>query len=420
MSSPANRPLEEIETTTPEMLRDPYSYYERLRAEAPVFRDPKTGIVSVSTYALALEVNKKPKQFSNDFGALLSTGGAGQLDPEELAVMEQGLAGTNTMLTADPPAHTRYKRIAMKAFPHSRVQAMAPYMAEVSNMLIDRFIKDGEVELKSQFSDQLPSIVIADALGAKRDEIPQFQYWLRGTIGKLNGNATREERIDFARREIELQNYFIKAFAARRETPTDDIVSDLVHAPVDDEGGRLLNDSELFSITNQLFSAGQEATSHALSYAVYQLIRNPGEMTKIKADPALAANLVEETVRHLTPSHNMWRVVKEDTELGGVALKAGEPMWLRYGSANRDEARFPDAAAFDITRANAREHLGFGAGIHTCLGMALARQEMNTALPILIDRLKNLRLADGADSYEIGASTILRGVASLKLRFDPT
>jgi cytochrome P450 len=102
-----------------------------------------------------------------------------------------------------------------------------------------------------------------------------------------------------------------------------------------------------------------------------------------------------------------------------VALKAGEAMWLRYGSANRDEARFPHGADFDVARANAKEHLGFGAGIHTCLGMALARQEMNTALPIVLERLKNLRFEDGENSFQFGPSPILRGVTSLKLRFDP-
>lgn len=413
------QPLEEIEATSPEILQDPYPYYDRLRAEAPVFRDPKTGIVSVSTYDLVLEVNKKPKLFSSAFGELLAAGGTEEISPEEAAISAKGLKRTDTMLTADPPAHTRYKRIAMKAFPLSRVQAMTPYIAEVTNMLIDRFAKDGVVEFKSQFADQLPSIVIVDALGATRDEIPQFLYWLKGTIGLLNGNANREERLDYAQRQVDMQNYFVERMAERRKLPTGDVVSDLVHATVADENDRHLDDHELFSIITQIFTAGQEATSHALTYAVYQLLRNPEQLEKLRADPSLIANMVEETVRHLTPSHNMWRIVKEDTELGGVALKAGEPMWLRYGSANRDEARFPHGADFDVARVNAKEHLGFGAGIHTCLGMALARQEMNTALPIVLERLRNLRFEDGENSFQFGPSPILRGVTSLKLRFDP-
>jgi cytochrome P450 len=131
--------LERIDATSPENLRNPYPYYDRLRREAPVFRDPKTGIVSVSTYDLVLEVNKKPKIFSSDFASLLSSGGSGRLDPEEEAILATGLERRNTMLTADPPMHTRYKRIAMHALPHTRIMGMAPYIAEVTNALIDRF-----------------------------------------------------------------------------------------------------------------------------------------------------------------------------------------------------------------------------------------------------------------------------------------
>jgi cytochrome P450 len=137
------------------------------------------------------------------------------------------------------------------------------------------------------------------------------------------------------------------------------------------------------------------------------------------ADPSLVPNMAEEALRHLTPTNNMWRVVREDTELGGVPLRAGEPMLLRYGSANRDEARFADPDSFDIRRANAREHMSFGAGIHTCLGMALARKEMVVALPIVLERLKGLRLADGLNSFRYCPSPLLRGVMELHLRFDP-
>ncbi|HEX5645037.1 MAG TPA: cytochrome P450 [Erythrobacter sp.] len=130
-------------------------------------------------------------------------------------------------------------------------------------------------------------------------------------------------------------------------------------------------------------------------------------------------NWVEETARHLSPSHNMWRIVKEDTVLGGVALKAGEPMLLRYGSANRDTAKFADADKFDVRRENAREHIAFGAGVHTCLGMHLARLEMVTALPIVLQRLPNLRFADPDNPFQFAASHILRGMQALRLKFDP-
>ncbi|WP_416832477.1 MAG: cytochrome P450 [Erythrobacter sp.] len=412
--------LERIDATSPENLQNPYPYYDRLRKEAPVFRDPKTGIVSVSTYDLVLEVNKKPKIFSSDFSALLSSGGSGSFDPKEEAILAKGLERRDTLLTADPPMHTRYKRIAMHALPLKRINAMAPYIAQVTNSLIDPFADAGEVEFKSQFAELLPGIVIADVLGVPREDLPMFQSWVRCAILRLNGNARPEERADLARSEIAMQDYFRAIMAERRANPGDDVVSDLIAArlPTDD-GERPLDDSEAYSIIQQIFTAGQEATAHALAYAVAQLLANPVQMAAIMADKGLVPGWVEETARHLSPSHNMWRVVKEDTVLGGVALKAGEPMLLRYGSANRDAAKFADPDKFDVARENVREHIAFGAGVHTCLGMYLARLEMATALPIVLERLPNLRFADPENPFQFAASHILRGMQTLQLNFDP-
>lgn len=412
--------LESIDATSPDTLANPYPYYARLRSEAPVFRDPKTGIVSVSSYALVLEVNKRPKVFSSDFATLLGSGGAGRLDAEETAILAEGLERRDTLLTADPPEHTRYKRVAMQALPRQRVLDMAPYVAEVTHDLIDRFAAAGEVEFKSQFAELLPGIVIADLLGVPRADLPQFQQWVRAAILRLNGNAKPHERADLARSEIDMQSYFCAIMAERREHPGDDVISALVTATIPEgDGERPLDDAEAFSIIQQIFTAGQEATAHALAYAVAQLLANPEQMKAIMADPGLVPNWVEETARHLSPSHNMWRVVKEDTVLGGVALKAGEPMLLRYGSANRDTAKFPDADRFDVSRANASEHIAFGAGVHTCLGMHLARVEMVTALPIVLERLTNLRFADPDNPFQFAASHILRGMQALRLHFDP-
>ena len=413
--------LERIDATSAETLENPYPYYDRLRREAPVFRDPKTGIVSVSTYELVLEVNKKPKIFSSDFSTLLSSGGSGAFDAEEAAILNTGLERRNTMLTADPPQHTRYKRIAMHALPLSRINGMAVYVAEVTNALIDGFVAAGEVEFKTQFAEMLPGVVIADVLGVPRADIPMFQNWVRAAILRLNGNAKAGQRAELARSEVAMQEYFCAIMAERRLRPGDDVISDLLAArlPEDDGSERPLDDAEIYSIVQQIFTAGQEATAHALAYAVAQLLANPEQMAAILADESLVPNWVEETARHLSPSHNMWRVVKEDTVLGGVALKAGEPMLLRYGSANRDPAMFEAPDKFDVGRGNAQKHVGFGAGVHTCLGMHLARMEMVTALPIVLRRLPNLRFADPENPFQFAASHILRGMQALRLRFDP-
>ncbi|WP_428310530.1 cytochrome P450 [Hydrocarboniphaga sp.] len=412
-------PLAQIDATDPGLLQDPYAYYARLREEAPVFRDPKTGIVAVSRYDLVQQVTRNPALFSSHFAHLLNSGGTGRLDQEEAAIMAAGLPWVDTLLTADAPQHTRYRRIAMKAFTPARVAAMQAYIERTTHDLIDRFIGDGVVEFKTGFADHLPSIVVADALGIERGDVERFHDWLRAGIARLAGNAERGERLASARKEIELQQYFLAAIAARRAQRRDDIISDLVYASLDDEhGGRPLNDAELYAILQQIFNAGQETTAHTLTYAIYQLLQHPQQLAEVQADPALAANMVEESLRHLSPTNNMWRVVAADTELGGVALKAGETMLLRFGAANRDGERFADAERYDIHRDNAGRHLAFGHGAHVCLGAALARKEMVVALPIVLQRLRNLRFAEGLNSFRFSPSPLLRGVLSLHLRFD--
>jgi cytochrome P450 len=175
---------------------------------------------------------------------------------------------------------------------------------------------------------------------------------------------------------------------------------------------------ELLSIIQQLLVAGNETTAHSLTAGLFHLIDNPDQMAAVRADPTLVANFVEETLRFLTPTNNMWRVATQDGELGGVKIAKNDLLLLRYGSGNRDETRFPDPDRFDVRRSNAREHLAFGAGIHHCIGAQLARKEMQTAFPILLSRLKNFRFAKGVNSFRYSPNILLRGVLELHIEYD--
>jgi cytochrome P450 len=180
-----------------------------------------------------------------------------------------------------------------------------------------------------------------------------------------------------------------------------------------------LDYSELLSILQQLLVAGNETTAHTLTAGLYYLISNPSQMAKVLADPDLIPGLVEETLRHLSPSNNMWRVATREAEIGGVTVQAGDKILVRYGSANRDASHFVDPDRFDVTREDARSHLAFGAGIHSCIGAQLARKEMVTAFPMILERLKNLRFAQGVNAFRYSPNVLLRGVEELHLEFDP-
>ena len=413
-------PLAQINPFDPALLQNPYPYFARLRDEAPVYRHPATGIVSVATYDLIMEVNRQPLVFSNDFGARLRSGSAVQPDPEEMEILQGGVVVANTMLTADPPAHTRYRKLAGQAFTYKRVEGMADDMAQVTHDLIDRFIGEGACEFKSAFANHLPMTVIADALGVPRQDMERFHRWSDAFVVQLGGVSDRDTRLEAARRIVEFHHYFIDKIEEKRAAPTDDIISDLVHADLAAEGDpRKMDYAELLSILQQLLVAGNETTAHTLTAGLYHLISDPEQMARVSADPELIPGLVEETLRYLSPTNNMWRVATTDTELGGVPLKAGELILLRYGSANRDAHHFPDPDRFDVTRENARSHLAFGAGIHTCIGASLARKEMQIAFQILLRRLKNLRFQAGANAFRYSPNILLRGVLELHIAFDP-
>ena len=415
----ATCPLADINAFDPGILNDPYPYYSLLRAEAPVFSDPKTGIVSVSTYDLIMEVNRQPLVFSNAFGEALRSGSTGSMDPEEFEIMKAGVLVVDTMLTADPPAHTRYRKLAAKAFTHKRVEQMGEYVAKVANDLIDGFVKDGACEFKSTFANHLPMIVIADSLGVPRSDMDRFHRWSDAFVVQLGGVSDRETRLEAARRIVEFQRYFIDRIEEKRVNPTEDVISDLVHANLAEDGdSRTMNHAELLSILQQLLVAGIETTAHTLTAGLYYLTADPALRERITADPSLIPGFVEETLRLLTPSHNMWRVVKQDAEIGGFPVKAGEIMLVRYGSGNRDGGHFPHPDDFDPARVDPRDHLAFGAGIHTCIGAQLARKEMVTAFPIILERLKNPRFPAGRNAFRYAPNMLLRGVLELHIEFD--
>jgi len=414
-------PLDEINPLDPEVNQDPHGYYRRLRDEAPVYRDPHFGIVHVSRYDDILEVIRQPMVFSSEWGGVGQAALRVDLLPEEVELMRQDRGARPTLLTCDPPAHTRYKKLAIKAFTHKRVEQMEGYVGEVVDGLINGFAAAGRCEFKSAFADNLPSIIIADAVGVERDLVPSFHRWLHSSIKRFDlDRLSREERIATARDVQELGRFMLAQIQAKRIDPGGDIISDLIQATlVEDGDGRPLDDDELLSMFNQIFVAGQETTAHALTAGLYYLIRNPDQMAALRADPELIPNFVEEALRILSPVNNMFRKVAQDTALSGVQLKAGELIMLKYGAGNHDERHFPDPDRFDVQRPNAREHLAFGMGIHRCLGAELARKEIAVAFGRLLARLDNIRLAEGAAPIRYVPNHLLRGVAELMIEFDP-
>ena len=417
---PIEDDLNKINIFDPELMACPHAFFKKLRDEAPVYRDPNTGIFQVSKHELICEAARNAKVFSNDFGALQRDGGSDTYPQEAADIMEkEGYPAVNTMLTADPPRHTKYRRLVDKAFSPKRVSDMGPAIEGKTNLIIDQFIEDGKCEVASQLAQPLPIRVIAEALGASTDDYEFFRTSSEAFTDQLSGTSTPEEHIEIAKKLVKFQQYFAERLNEKRKSPSDDILSDLATLEFEDENNvlRKMETPEQLSIIQQLLVAGNATTAHSITEAIKLLIENPDQMELVTNDHSLIPNMIEEALRLLTPTNNMWRIATEDTELGGVAIPAGSALLLRYGSGNRDEDLFENPDKFDVTRKNARRHVAFGQGIHVCLGMNLSRKEMYTAFPIILDRLKNMRFAND-NKFSYSPNILLRGLDSLNIEFD--
>ncbi|MGE0665471.1 MAG: cytochrome P450 [Sphingomonadales bacterium] len=405
-----------------ETLECPFPAYRALRAQAPVYRIPQTGYFIVTRYDLVMEAVRNTEVFSSQ----INQGASGSMGayPEVVELYQrEGVPFASTLISADPPVHTRYRNLVNRAFTAGRVRGMQGYIQQIVDELIDGFIARGEVEFVSEFAIRLPIYIIADQLGVPRRDMQKFKDWSDASI-PIGLDIGRDAELARMKLVIEFQRYFLERIEERRAAPQDDILSDLVNARLEEEGnpeGRPLNGSELLSIIQQLLVAGNETTTNALAAGMVLLIENPDQLAALRGgDDKLMRTFCEEVLRLEAPVAGLFRVTTRDTELGGAEIPAGSLVNLRWAAANRDEAVFADPDRLDVCRRNAGAQIAFGVGVHFCVGAMLAREEMFLGFRTLLRRLANIRLADGHAPLEHHPNFILRGLKELRLSFDRT
>lgn len=410
-------PVHNINPMHPELLKAPYVMNQRLRDEAPVFQDPNSGIFFISRYEDVTRMAMDHQTFSSK---MLRSNRAvnSNVDPEIAEIMKQGYGQVDTMLTEDPPLQRRYRKFVDKAFSPASLKALEPFIEKTANDLIDTFIDKGECEFLDEFGVLLPLTVIVNQLGAPASDMDLFRKWTNAFIGNLSGQLDREGLIQAAKDMIEFQHYFVARCEERTKQPEDDILSKVVNARID--GEQELSNAERVSIISQILVAGNETTSASLTEGIWLLIQNPDQYELLKADPSpeMISNLVEETLRISSPSSNMFRRTTKDVEMHGVTIPENSICFARFLSANHDERQFPDPFKFDLTRPNLKDQVAFGKGVHHCLGAALSRREMNIGFKVILDRMENFRLIDGASEPEFSANALLHGLNGLQLAFD--
>ena len=404
----------------PSTQQCPFPHYAQMREEAPVHPVPGLGVHLVTKHDLVMQVLRDPQTYSSMFG------GAGMplssADREKFAeVMAAGYPRVPTMLTADQPDHTRYRRLVARAFHPKVIAEMEPIIRQITVELIESWIDKGRIEFVKEFGVPLPVRVIAKALNVPDDRLADFKRWSDDSIAGIGTNITLEQRLQAEYGVNEFQHYFAEQIELRRTHPQDDILTNLLNASIDDDDPevtdkRQLDMPEMLSIIQQLLVAGNETTTKSLTEMVRLLAENPEEWAALKADPSRAEKVFEETLRLSTPTQGMWRILTKDAELGGVQLTKGQRIIIVFASANRDEALYDNPDDFIPMRDHLRDNLAFGKGIHFCLGANLSRLEGKVAAEELSKRIDTITLSE-SNKYQYFPSFMLRGLTDLDIEF---
>jgi len=406
---------EQFSLMDPEIQKCPFAANNLLREKAPVYRDPATGYYVITRYQDVRRISLDYKTYSSETRTLAANRVTSA--PELIACIfrEEGWEPLDTLVTSDPPSHKRYRSLVDSAFSFARVRRMEPYIQRIVDELIDDFIDDGATDFVPAFSVPLPLTVIADQLGVSRDELDILKNFSDRLMEGAGPHSSTEAEIAYAKLATSFQRYFAAKIEAFREHPADCMLSDLVHVEIE---GQRLNMPELLSLVQILLIGGNESTTNAIGSGLRLLIETPEIAQRLTQDPSATPDFVEETLRLCAPIQGMPRRVTADVEIEGVKIPAGSIVFLRYGAANWDPAKFTQPDKIDLDRPNAKLHLAFGIGIHVCIGNQLVRSEMQIAFDTILRRLGKIRFAGSADSVAFGTNFIAYGPSKLRIAFE--
>ena len=396
-----------------------HSAYAWMRTNEPVYLDEANGVWGVASYDAVRAASKDTATFSN----------AGGIRPDN--------GPLPMMIDMDDPAHWKRRKLVNRGFTPKRVRDSEFDIREICDTLIDRVCERGECDFVRDLAAPLPMIVIGDMLGVAPDDRDDLLRWSDDMVSAQGGNVTDEQLMSAATAFTEYQEYAGAVIERRRQEPTDDLMSTLVHADVD--GDRLEHD-DLVHESLLILVGGDETTRHVISGGMEQLMLHPDQHRRLVDDRAGLDVAIEEMLRWVSPIKNMCRTVTRDTEFFGSQLHEGQKVMLLYEAANFDEQQFVDPERFDSAR-QPNDHVAFGFGAHFCLGNSLARLEMRVMFDRLLERLPDLHLdlgslsqarapastvgeaavlAAAADALPRREATFISGLESMPVAFSPT
>ncbi len=409
----------------PALVEDPYPWYRELREHDPVHYCPSLDAWFVARYDDVVRVLRSPEEFSSS--AILTPRGdiRGPLGGATLGAGSGARGGggafmgarpdtSRFLLTADPPDHTKLRRLVSRPFTPSAIAALEPRVRALTEQLVDDLIAAsgrGEADLIAHLGGPLPLLVIAHMLGIDAEHEADFREWSGAMTLGSPGEFGRTMRPGMM---FEMIGYLSEAIEARRAEPRDDIISMLV------TGSEPLDAQEILMFTVLLLIAGNETTTSLIGNGMLALWSNREQLSRLGDDPSLVPACVEEVLRYDSPVQALSRQTTTTADVGGVTIPEGQRVYVLYASANRDAAHFDDPEQFRIDRA-ASDHIAFGSGIHFCLGAALARLEGQVAAETLIARVRTITPAGALvrkPTPPHAGPALLRGVARLPVRVE--
>ncbi len=374
---------------------DPFPWYETMRTSRPVFYDERSGFWHVFRY-------RDVKRVLSDYSYFSSAEGRGGSEDNPIGA---------SLISSDPPRHTKLRSLVSRAFTPKRVNELAPRIREIAEQLISEFKDNGTFDLVNDYSGQLPVIVIAELLGIPAEDRQKFKKWSDQLVSGARDNFS-DEGGGYSEPQIAMGMYFNEIIEKKRKNPGNDLISSLIEAEVD---GEKLSHFDLLGFCVLLLVAGNETTTNLITNSILALDRNPEEYRKVLNDPGLIPSMLEEVLRYRSPVQSMFRTCGKDTEIDGHKIRKGEPLIAWIGSANNDPDEFQDPGKFDAGRSPNR-HIAFGEGIHFCLGAPLARLEAKIAIEVLFESLGKLEIVDRSKLEPIGG-IVVYGVKSLPVTF---
>lgn len=425
MSTVDINPLETDFFTDPEIAAHAEPYFDYMLKHHPVFRDPKYGVVIVTGYEEALQVYHQPDVYSS----INRTGGpildlpfevTGDDITDLLEQHRESFSSSDQIVTFDPPMHTSHRAVLMGLITPKRLKENEEFLKRMADRYLDDLLPQGECEFIWDYAKKYTILAVGDLLGVPEADFPMLiEVFASGPAGPVLGNL--ELQTNHHNSLERMYEYFVEKIEERRAEPQEDVLTGLALGAFPD--GTLPQPLEVARIAANMFAAGQETTVQLMGICLQRIADDADLQDLLRREPNLVPAFIEEVLRVEAPIKGSFRVVKKPTELGGLTLPPGTNVMLLHGAAGRDERLFENASEFDVKRPNARQHLAFGRGIHTCPGAPLARAEAVFSIQRLLARTASITVDDahhgaqGERDWDLIRSYKFRGHQHLYLRF---